>query len=810
MLKNYIKIALRNISRYKVYSFINILGLSLGIGITILIYLYVKNDFSYDDFHERGDRIYRIVYHQYERDGSSTGLQVHAPIPFGPDLKNEMPEVEHSIRFSNPVTFIRNNNVVDEEEVLMADRTFFKTFSFEFKHGKPETSLNDPYSIVLTEEMTEKYFGKTNPVGKTLEVLLGDEYTNLNITGVLKKIPANSSLKFKFIIPYDLLRKYEWFRDRETSYNSWNSPTWVLLKENTDVKLLEAKMVDFWEKYLGEQFAEQRSRGEWKFDYHPVKAEFQPLKDVHHAELKYSGIAESSDFLYSYILTGIAVAILLIACINFMNLSISRISTRSSEVAVRKVIGASRKNLIIQFWGEALLLSLFSMFFAMLFVEVTLPFFNSIIKNELSLNIFSDWQTLLGILAITVTAGLIAGSYPALVMSALKPVQVLSRKLKFGSSNLLTRSLLVLQFSLAVFFIAATIIMAQQMNFLKNKNLGFDKEQVIVIRGNYQKVDATRILEILKKEFRDDADVNMLSGISYSFTRGSDQVAYEDSKGEKKIAYVYRIDENFIDLMKLELAEGRSFNLSFQTDSTDAVIVNEELVKHFAIKDPVGSRLDGFGNRNLKDPYIIGVVKDFNFNSLEEKIEPAIMYMSSGSRVNYILAKLNPHRIEPGISKLKSKWSELEPDIPFQFSFLDKDIESQYEDTMLKQQVINYSAGFIILIAVIGLFGLSSFTTERRKKEIGIRKILGASFPSLLKLLTKEFIILIAVASVTAFPVVYYIMKNWLDNFAYRIEISFWIFLTSGLIALIISVLTISSQVIRTANLNPVKMINYE
>ncbi len=810
MFKNYLKIALRNIFKYKVYSLINMLGLSLGIGITILIYLYVKNDFTYDEFHERKDRIYRVVFQQYERDGSSSDLKVHAPIPFGPDLKNEMPEVENAIRFSNPVTFVRKDNVVGEEEILMADRSFFKTFTFNFTSGNSETSLDDPYSIVLTKETANKYFGNLNPVGKPLEVLLGDEYRTLTVKGVVGKIPSNSSIKFNIVIPYDLQRMYEWYRSRENSYNSWNSPTWVLLKKNTDVKQLEAKMVDFWEKYLGEQFSEMRSRGDWKFDYQPVKAQFQPLADVHHAQVKYSGIAQYSDVIYSYILTAIAIAILLIACINFMNLSISRISTRSSEVAVRKVVGASRKNLIVQFWGEAVLLSLLSMIFALLFVEITLPFFNSIVNNNLTLNIFSDSYTLAGILSITLLAGLIAGSYPSIFMSSLKPVQVLSRKLKFGSSNILTRFLIVLQFSLAVFFIAATIVMAQQMSFMKNKNLGFDKEQVVVIRGNFQKVNATNILEIFKKEFINDKDINSVSGISYAFTRGSDQVGYEDSKGEEKSAYVYRIDENFIDLMKLNLVEGRDFDLKFLTDSTDAVIVNEQLVKKFAIKNPVGSELDGFENRGLKNPKIIGVVKDFNFTTLEIGVEPVIMYMSTGSEINYILARLNPDRIESGISKLKSKWNELEPDIPFQFSFLDKDIESQYEETMLKQKVINYSAGFIILIAVTGLFGLSSFTTERRKKEIGIRKVLGASYASLLRLLTKEFIILIVIASAIAFPVVYFIMKNWLENFAYRIELSVWIFLSAGLIALSISVITISSQVIKTARLNPVKMINYE
>ncbi len=810
MLKNYLKIAFRNLSKYKLYSFINILGLALGIGITILIYLYVKNDFSYDNFRKNGDRKYRVIRQNYDRDGLQEGYQAHMPIPLGPDLKSEIPEIENVIRLSTITTFIRSKNIVDEEDILMADRPFFKTFSFGFKYGSISTALKDPYSIVLTNNVAHKYFGKTNPVGKSIEVLLGEKYVSLNVTGVLEKIPSNSSLDFKFVAPYDLLNSFEWFRSREHSYNSWNSPTWVLLKKNTNVKLLESKMVNFLEKHLGKRFAEQRARGDWKFDYQPIKIKFQPLIDIHHAELKYSGIAKYSDVFYSYILIGIAIIILMIACINFMNLSISRVSSRSSEVAIRKVVGASQKNLVVQFWGEALFTSSIALLFALIFVELTLPFFNSIIKNDLSLNIFSDWKTITGIFGITFFAGLIAGSYPALFISTLKPVQVLSKKLRFGGSNILTRSLIILQYSLAIFFISATIIMAQQMNFLKNKNLGFDKEQVVVIRGNYQKVNATRILSIYKNEFRNDADINSLSGISYSFTRGSDRIGFKDSKDEEKTAYVYRVDENFVDLMKLKVGSGRNFDLKYPTDSTDAVIVNQALVDKYGLINPVGTRLDGFKNRNLDNPVIIGVVNNFNYGSLQQKVQPLIMYMSKGSTVNYILARLNKDRIEHGLSKLKNNWNKIEPNIPFQYSFLDDDIENQYEDTILKQSVINYSSGFIILIAVVGLFGMSAYSTEKRKKEIGIRKVLGAPFASLLKILTKEFIFLIIIANIAAFPVIYFVMNNWLENFAYRISLSPWMFIMSGAIALTISLFTISVQVIRTAKINPVKMIHYE
>lgn len=810
MFRNYMKITIRNIFKDKLHSVINILGLSLGISVAVMIYLFVSNEFSYDTFHQNADRIYEVSHTRFDADGSPEGYFVHAPIPFGPALEQEIPEIEHAIRFSEEETFVRSKKLTAEEKIIMADRSFFSAFTFPFKSGNSSSVLDERYSCVMTAELANKYFGTADPVGKTIDVLLGEDYIPLTVTGVVSEIPSNSSIEFDIIAPYDLLNRFEWFRSRQDSWNSWNSPTFMILKENADIKEVEQKMIPFWEKYMGENFAEQRANGEWKFDFQPIKTKFIPLPQVRHSELRFSGIAKTSDPMYAYILGAIGVGILLLACINFMNLSISRAATRTKEIGVRKVIGAAKRNLFFQFLGEALILSFTAMLFALVVVSIVLPLFNSIIGSNLSIDLLKNWQTLAAIIIITFFAGLIAGIYPAVIMSSLKPVQIFSRKIAFGGSNLFTRFLIVLQFSLAIFFILGTLVISEQLSFIQNKDLGFDKEQIVVIRSNYQKVDGSRIMNIFKSKFGNDADIAGIAGISYSFTRGYDRIGWKDSKEVERIVYAYRVDENLINLLDIKVLEGRNFSREFSTDSTDAVIVNEALVKQFEIEDPVGTRLDGFKNRGLDNPVIIGVVKDFHYISLERRIEPSIMYINPLDQIYYIYAKLNPNRISSGLEKLKSEWNSIEPEIPFQYSFLDEDLDNQYAEAQLRQRVINYSAGFAIFIAAIGLFGMSSYSAEKRRKEIGIRKVLGASVRSIVSLLSREFAVLVLIANIIAWPAAYFVMSNWLDNFAYRISLGLWVFVIGGVIALMIAVLTVSYQVIKTSISNPVDSIREE
>jgi putative ABC transport system permease protein len=424
--------------------------------------------------------------------------------------------------------------------------------------------------------------------------------------------------------------------------------------------------------------------------------------------------------------------------------------------------------------------------------------------------LFGNWQIISGILIITLTAGLFAGFYPGLYMSSLKPVQIFSKKIKFGGSNLFTKSLVVLQFALATFFILGTFIIASQLRFIQNKDLGFDKEQVVVIHGNYQKVNVERIMHLFKSNFANDPDIAGITGIRYSFTRGYDNIAYEDDQGKKRILYVYRIDENFVDLMNMEIAEGRNFSKNFPTDSTNAVIVNESLVKTFGIQDPIGKQLDGFKNGGLEDPVIIGVVKDFHFESLKSFVEPAVMYINSSDKILFVYAKLKPNHIQSGLDKLQTEWNRVEPSVPFQYSFLDADLGRQYRDAQQRRVVINYSAGFAVFIAAIGLFGMASYSSVRRKKEIGIRKILGASVRSIISLLNREFVMLLITANILAWPAAYFSMENWLEDFAYRVEIGWWVFALSAAIVLTIAFVTVSFHAIKTAVANPVESLRYE
>ena len=811
MVLNYIKIALRNLYKNKLHSAINIFGLSLGLAVAVLTYLYVSNEFSYDRFHENIDRIFQAAHTRFEPDGTEEGYYVHAPIPFGPALEQEIPEIEAALRFSDQQTFVRSRQMVDEETVLMADRSFFQIFSFAFKFGTPQTSFNERYSVVLREELAQKYFGSSDPIGETLDVLLGEDYVPLTVSGVVEEFPSNSSIEFDVVVPYDLLNRYEWFRERQDSWNSWNSPTYVFLKENARIEEVETKMISFWDKYKGEDFAEQRASGEWTFDFQPIKTKFTPLKDVHHSPLKYRGIAQTSSPAYAFYLGAIALGILLIACINFMNLFISRSSNRTKEIAVRKVVGAERKNLVSQFLTEAVLVSLFAMVAAVLLVQLVLPSFSSMVGVDLGISSLGDLGTVGAVFLISLMAGVVAGIYPALLLSSFRPIQIFSHKLKFGGSNSFSKALIVFQFALTSFFLIGTLGVSKQLSFIQKKDLGFDKEQVVVIRCNYQSVDGDGVMEILKNEFRGDRAVAGISGISYSFNRGYDRVGYENSQGEERRAILYKIDYDFIDLMDMELAAGRNFDQAFSMDRRNAVIVNETLLEQYGMEQGVGERLDNFVNRGLDNPVIIGVVKDFHGTSLEEEIEPMIMHVNPAvDSINFVLAKLNPFEISAGLQKLEAEWNEVVPEVPFQYSFLDDDIDRQYGDAQLRQKVVGYSTGFAIFIAAIGLFGISSYSAERRKKEIGIRKVLGASVVSIMQLLGKKFVFLVGAANLIAWPLAYFVLRQWLGQFAYRADLGFGLFVLSGLVTLFLALSTLSYQVVRAALSDPVDSIRYE
>lgn len=810
MIRHYLRISLRHIFKNKLHSFITIFGLSLGLAVGILSYLYVHNELSYDNFHKNGDRVFMASHTKFEPDGSSEGYYVHAPIPFGPAMKQDIPEIEHFIRFSEQTTFVRSRKLTDEENLLMAERPFFEVFSFTFKNGTARNSLRQRNSVVLSESLAQKYFGEDDPTGKNLDVLLGEKYLPLTVMGVVEEIPANSSFKFDIVVPYDLLDRFEWFRERQNSWNSWNSPTYVLLKENARIEEVEEKMIPFWEKYKGENFSRQRASGEWTFAFQPIETKFVPLKNVHYADLRFGGAAETSNPVYVYYIGAIALGILLIACINFINLFISRSSSRTNEIAVRKVIGAEKRNLIAQFLSEAVLVSLFALLAAMLLVQLMLPTFSSMVSVDFQIDSLSDFGTIFAVLVISLLTGLIAGAYPAFLLSSFQPIQVFSHKLKFGGSNTFSKVLIVFQFTVTSFFLIGTMGISQQLSFIQNKDLGFDKEQVVIIRGNFQRVDAERVMELFKNRFENDPDIDGISGVSYSFNRGYDRVGFENSLGQERRAHVYRVDENFIGLLGIEVIKGRDFNLDISSNTENSVIVNEALVRDFEMESGVGEQLDGFVNRGLENPAIVGVVRDFHFSSLKDEIGPVIMHMNAVDEINYVLAKLNPYRISGGLDKLQRAWNDVVPELPFQYSFLDDDLNRQYDQVQLRRNIVSYSTGLAVFIAVIGLFGLSAYSAEKRKKEIGIRKILGASVLSIMQLLGRKFVILVLIANVIAWPLSFYALQRWLENFAYRITLDFWLFFLSSCVTLFIAFVTVSYQVIKSSLSNPVESLRYE
>jgi putative ABC transport system permease protein len=493
-----------------------------------------------------------------------------------------------------------------------------------------------------------------------------------------------------------------------------------------------------------------------------------------------------------------------------MNLSIGRSTSRSKEVGIRKVIGARRTQLMRQFWGETFVTIFISFLLGVTLAEFFLPVFNSLTNKNLILNYTNDWTTMEGLILLLVITGFVSGSYPALIFSGFKPVDTLKNRIHFGGSNLLTKSLVVIQFSLAVILIIAVVVVSSQLKYIKSKNLGFNREQVLIIPVTEGGIDSWRILEIYKNDFKSHKDILNISGTSNTFALGYHNVGFRNSKGEERRAYEYRIDHNYLATLGITLKEGRNFSKEFLTDSAESVIVNETLVKRFGIGKPVGNILDGFSRSDIQNPRIIGVVKDYNFESLHKEVEPVVLHLNKGSEISYILVRVSENNIPGTIDDINSKWNEIIPDIPFKYSFLDKDIEKQYRIEEQWHSIIIYAGGFAILTAVMGLFGLTALTVTKRTKEIGIRKVLGATISSIVTLISKQIIIQVLIANIIAAPLAYFAATKWLEDFAYKIDLSIIIFITAAFISVFIAFITISFQAIKAGLSNPVKSLRYE
>ncbi len=817
MWKNYLKIAARNAGRHPAYAFINVAGLAVGMACCILILMLVRHERSFDRFHTEAERIHRVLIQETRPDGS-LDYRILMPPPLAPALAEEFQSIEKFTRVVGGHLDVRKGDELVTEMAYLADSTFFEIFSFPLLAGDPAGVLRDPQSAVLTQRTAEKYFGAILPaeaLGRTLTIQRGDDTFDFTVTGVAAPLPKHSSLQFGLMLSF---QQYE-MENIYIGANDWGGRTslYLLLDEEQDPAAFEAGLPPFTKVQLaqrieGRRQAEYLAEGDDAF-----QLVLQPLLGLHHnPAVRTIYEATPYDPTYSYILAGIALLVLLIACINFTTLSIGRSTGRAREVGLRKVLGAYRGQLLRQFWGEALLLSFLSLLLGFALAALALPLFNTLAGKEFSLLDFAGLPNLLALGALFALVGLVAGGYPALVLTRFQPAAVLKGEVGAPRRSWLTRGLVVVQYTLSIGLIVCTLVMYQQLNFLLDKDLGFEDDQVVVVHTNrLDDQQERRVLEVFRNGMAEEERVANVVRTGYAFTHSYDGYGWIEPDGTPIEVHNVGADYDYVEVLGMEVVAGRDFDPAFPSDSTHSVLVNEAFVREYGIENPVGHRLAGLqGDSFFGDvaPTIIGVVKDFNFQSLHEAVVPVMINMHPDyyMGMNALLVKIRPEDVEGTLGVLERTWAQAMPDKPFVYTFMDEDFARLYEDERRWSRIVTYSSLFAILIACLGLFGLATLTVTRRTKEIGIRKVLGATLPNIAALVTREFVLLVGVAMVLAWPLAYFGMQRWLEGFAYHVGLAWWIFPAAGLMALSIALLAVSYHALRAAAADPVEALRYE
>ncbi|MFD0765071.1 ABC transporter permease [Mucilaginibacter lutimaris] len=794
MLKNHFKIALRNLWRHRVFSFINITGLSVGITACFFISMYVVFELSYDKFHTKADRIYRVV-----TDIKTPSETIHTDATswaFAPNLKLDFPEIESFVRVSGDSYLVKKGNVkFQEEKTLLADSAFFKVFDFKLIKGDPNTALTAPASVVFTETAAKKYFGNADPVGQT--VLLTGNNTPATVTGLMKDLPENSQIKADMLVSMSTLTQ-KFRKGIDEQWGNYGANTYLLLKKGVDAQALQTKFPAFVEKRNGSE-----SRRSQMF----ATLILEPIKDVYlHSTHGGPAVGSMSNV---YVFSIVAVFILLIACINFINLTTARSVERAKEVGIRKVVGAAKGELASQFIGESVVLCLVAFVITVILSVVLLPMFNQLSGKVISPGILSSPVYILILFGTSVVIGLLAGIYPALVLSSFKPIMVLKGRFSTGTQgSLLRKSLVVAQFSISIALIIGTIIVYNQMNFMRNRDLGFSKDQMVVMDTNG---DPGK--DAFQQSVKSLPGVKMVSQSS-SVPGGGNSGAYseiENKKGDLQVANLdlYFVDFDYLNQFKIKIVAGRPFSRDFiSTDTSQAMILNEEAVKLFGYKSPqeaIGRRFKQWG----REGKIVGVMKDFHFRSLQEKIKPLSMRVELGG-FNLVSVKVDAKNLPATLAAIEAKWKEVIPNRPFSYYFLDEFFDRQYRAEQRFGKLFLNFAILAIAISCLGLLGLASYSTYQRTREIGIRKVLGASTSGIVNMLSSDFMKLVGISFLIASPVAWYFMHKWLQDFAYRIDIQWWVFAVSGVLAMVVALVTISFQAIKAALTNPVKSLRSE
>jgi putative ABC transport system permease protein len=814
MYKNYFKIAFRSLLKNKVYSFVNILGLAMGFACCTLIALFIKDEWGYDRYHAQADNIYRVTRDFLSKDGSVSLHLGHVAPPFAPLIKNDFPDVKYAVRVleTGSLFAIQENGrqvkAFNEEKVNFAEAEVFKVFDIPLLSGKVETSLNEPFTMLLSDRMAEKYFDKQDPIGKILRT--NNQY-DVRITGVFKSFPKQSHWHPDFLVSFKTLEDSTLYgkRNLETNWGNNAFATYLLVNEDFSKERTEALFPKFLDKHMGATATANGNPMPSTYTY----LYLQKLTDIHlHSHLD-SEVEANGDIKFIYLFSAIGLFILLIACINFMNLSTARAANRAKEVGVRKVVGAVKAHLIGQFLSESIIVAFLSLILGCGIAFLTLPLLNTFTDKTMTINLFTNWTEFLLLLAFALVTGILAGVYPAFVLSAFRPAHVLKGQMSSGSANApLRKGLVIFQFGISVVLIVATGLVFQQLNYMNSKDLGFKKDQIVnlpyyrELGDNYDAFYNELTKNTLIKNVSRSSRLPSTRLLDSNDARA--QVGKSDSISATSVVIkMVMTDHHFLDTYQMPLVAGRTFSKEIGTDDTTAFVLNEASVKMIGWKsaEEAINQPFGYGNRNGK---IIGVVKDFHFESLHQEIVPIVFFLNPRF-YNNLSIKLQGDT-KPSLAHVEKVWNQFLPNRPFEYEFLDQRFGQLYESEQKQGNLFIIFSSLAIFIACLGLFGLASYSTLQRTKEIGIRKVMGASIGQIIFLFFKEFAILIGIANLVAFPIAYYTMNEWLENFAYRVGIGGSVFGLAVFISIAIALLTISLQTIKAAVANPVKSLRSE
>lgn len=794
MIKNYLLLAIRHLRKQKVFSFINILGLTVGITCCFLIFLFILNELSYDNFHKNGKNIYRVM-----RVGTTNGETREIPYlspPFGPALINDYPDaIQQSVRVMRDNNLISYNNIAfNEKNIYLTDNNFFQFFDFPLIKGNSATALKEPNSVVLTKTTAKKYFGNEDPIGKIIEF---NKQQQLKVTGVAADVPANSHLQFDMVIPLELLRPMQpgWF----TQWPDNGVFTYVQLNPATDPKQLVKQFPTFMDKYLGDYYASSGFK---------MGLLIKPLNEIYFSSDVFDNVKHGNKKMV-YIFMSIAILILVIACINFINLATARATDRSKEVGLRKVLGAVKKQLVVQFMLESILFATVGCILSIGLVQSLMPAYSELLGYKLPSYWTNPWVYIF-IIGVILVVGLLAGSYPALLLSSFSPIDSLKGKLKTGKSGAFFRkALVVFQFGISVLLIISVVVILSQMNYVRNTGLGFNKEQSMIVRFDNLDISGKKI------QFKNGLmtipavqSVSLMSGEPGGF---HDSYGFEaEGKVEEKLMFNTEFaDLDFVKTLGLKIIAGRDLSESFKTDSAQSVLINRNAAGKlgYTPEQAIGKWIKNINRDSLRRT-IVGVVEDYHYVSLKDPIGSLVI--SPGRDRRLALIKLKTDQLQTTINAIKKMYADFAPSYPFEYAFLDERFDQLYKTESRQESLLGIFSIIAIFIACLGLFGLASYTALKRTKEIGVRKVLGASVQNIVLLLSKDLLKPVLLGTLIAIPFGYYAMNKWLQGFAYRITIGWWVFIAAGIIALLIALFTVSFQAIKAAVANPVKNLRTE